>query len=143
MNQPTGPLIYIVDPDIAFLQMLAAMLGPCGYSLQTFTEANAALYSLADATPKPRLLITSHLMRSCEGNLDALNGLELLEKFKEVDPDVKTLLLSGMKDYMIKHVLQNAKVAPDAFLPKPFELDEFVHTVQRLLPDHEHGRQHE
>ena len=60
-----------------------------------------------------------------------MNGLELLTRCKQLDPAVKTILLSGTveEDFVQEHASQ-----PDKFLQKPFRPQNLVETVRGLLP---------
>ena len=63
--------------------------------------------------------------------LPGLSGLELLEKIKTYNPDMKIILVTGLIDANIRR--QVADAAADAFFLKPVEMPDLLDAVERCL----------
>jgi DNA-binding NarL/FixJ family response regulator len=62
--------------------------------------------------------------------MSPINGLELIERCKRVDPSLRTILYSGN---VREEILQFYRVKPDGFLSKPFLPKALVDMVQNIL----------
>lgn len=116
------PLIYIVDDQAMLLDLAEASLSSENYDLQKFHDPQSALESFIRASTKPDLLITDYAM-------GGMNGLELVEKCKALQPQLRTILISGT---MGAEIILDTPVQIDRFLPKPYQpsnLAELVHLV--------------
>ncbi len=59
------------------------------------------------------------------------NGLDLLKTFKEADPDMGVILITGYSE--VESAVQAIELGADDFLKKPFEPNELIVRVQELL----------
>jgi len=114
-NAPHGgearrPLIYIVDDEPLLSDLAKASLESEQYEVKQFQDPELALKSFQEASRKPDLLLTDYAMGK-------LNGLELIQKCKEIKPDLKTILTSGTAS---AEILRNTPVRVERFLPKPY-----------------------
>lgn len=82
--------IFVVDtyPDLATFALL--MLEQGGYQARAFESQTTAWHAFAFANPKPDVLITD------EGK-GGLNGLELIRLCKQINPKLKTLLITAKR----------------------------------------------
>lgn len=121
---PDAP-IYAVDDETVIGAMIEAVLAGEGYRLKVFSDPAVLLEAFRRANPRPKVILTDYFM-------GAMNGLELLARCKQLDPDVKTILLSGTvgEDFIHEHAAQ-----PDKFLQKPFAPKALINIVRALLPD--------
>ncbi|MDB6022070.1 MAG: multi-sensor hybrid histidine kinase [Pedosphaera sp.] len=119
----SGPLIYVVDDEPMLLELATVILEPQGYLIKTFRDPELALQAFSAARPRPALLITDYAMHS-------MNGMQLIVKFRELEPHQKILLVSGTVGEEIFH---GATTRPDYFLAKPYQADELTDTVKELL----------
>lgn len=117
------PLIYIVDDEAMLLELASLILQPLGYDIQTFREPSRALQSFTESRQRPVLLITDYSMHG-------MDGLSLIDACRRVDPQQKTLLISGTVG---PEISQQAQVKPDRFLAKPYQAKELVEVVQSML----------
>ena len=94
-----------------------------GYTVLEAESAAEALRVAASAVTI-HLLITDLVMPEA-------NGLELTRRFRTVHPNTPVLMVSGSLP------LLRTKSEPDLerfdFLAKPFQFDEFLHKVRKLL----------
>jgi DNA-binding NtrC family response regulator len=118
-----GVLVYIVDDEPMVSEVVARKLTLEGANPIVFDSSVAAWNSLITANPPPQVLLTDYLMKS-------LNGLELIERCKQVQPQLKTILFSGSIGYQF---VMNSAVKPDHFLTKPFNLDFLTKAIRVLI----------
>lgn len=119
------PLIYIVDDEPLLVDLAEASLAPGGYAIKKFTDPELALKSFARARPKPDLLVTDYAMGK-------MNGLELLEKCRRQVPGLKCVLISGTVG---AEVVFNAQVKVDRFAGKPYQPENLLELVRRVLAE--------
>jgi DNA-binding NtrC family response regulator len=116
-------LVYIVDDEPLLLDLAEATLKPAGYAIKTFQDPELALRRFSRAKPKPNILITDYAMGK-------MNGLELIEKCKQLHPPLKTMLISGTAG---AEIILGASGRVDHFLGKPYQPINFLELVRRLL----------
>ena len=117
------PLIYLVDDQSVLLDLAEISLEADGYHLKKFEDPELALKAFLKARSKPVLLITDYAMGK-------LNGLDLIERCKEVKPDLKTIMISGTAS---AEILLEATVQVDRFLGKPYQPQNLAELVRRVL----------
>lgn len=119
---PRRRSILVVDDEAVTVDVLTAVLSDAG--LQVFGAANGkeALAKLPKA--KPDLILLDYMM-------PVLGGAETLKAIRETGRHASTpiVMMSGIPESMIKRRSRGY----DAFLRKPFSLDELLTTVDRLL----------
>jgi CheY-like chemotaxis protein len=123
------PLIYIVDDEALLLDLAEASLAPGGYRIKKFADPADALKSFAREKPRPDMLVTDYAMGK-------MNGLELLEKCRTFNPQLKCVLLSGTVG---AEVVLNAPSKVDQFVGKPYQPQNLFDLVQRVLPANSSG----
>ncbi len=119
----SGALVYVVDDEPMLLELAAAILEPQGYNIKTFRDPEIALQTFDAAKPRPELLITDYAMHT-------MNGMELIERFRKLEPRQKILLVSGTVG---EDIYQNSTAKPDRFLAKPYQAQQLTNIVQSLL----------
>jgi DNA-binding NarL/FixJ family response regulator len=63
--------------------------------------------------------------------LPGINGVELIKKYRSLNPDGKVIMISGISDYgLLRQVTQ---ASPDAFFPKPVPMGDFLEAVEICL----------
>jgi CheY-like chemotaxis protein len=119
-NSPT--LIFVVDDEPMLLELAAAILQPLGYDVRTFRDPKLALAEFSAA--RPAVLVTDYAMGE-------MNGMELVRECKRIYPQQKILLLSGTVN---ENIYADSTAKPDTFLAKPYQLKDFIESVQKLAP---------
>ena len=94
-----------------------------GFRVRLFTDPELALRSLEIDSEKPALMLASFLMHPT-------NGLELIKRCKEIQPNLKAVLFSGNVG---EEILQYYSVEPDAFMGKPFLAETLLRTIKSVL----------
>ena len=114
--------VFVVDDEPMLLDLAAAILQPLGFEVRTFRDPHVALAQILAADPPPTLIVTDYAM-------GAMNGLDLVRECKKRNPAQKMMLLSGTVD---ESIYANQPIKPDYFLSKPYQVNEFVKSVQKL-----------
>lgn len=112
--------IFVVDDEPLLLDLAAAILQPMGFKVQTFRDPRVAL--AAFPAVKPAVVVTDYAMGE-------MSGLDLVHECKRINPGQKILLMSGTVDEGIYADLPHK---PDRFLAKPYQVHEFMESVQQL-----------
>jgi len=112
--------IFVVDDEPMLLDLATAILEPLGYAVRTFRDPQTALAELS--TARPAVVVTDYAMGE-------MSGLDFILACKRVNPDQKTMLVSGTVD---QHIYAADAAKPDTFLAKPYQVGEFIRSVQHL-----------
>jgi CheY-like chemotaxis protein len=132
MNEPgskvpspgvSKPLVFIVDDEPLLLELAVTLLEPFGFELKTFRDPASACRAFEAANPWPALVITDYAMHN-------MNGMELIQECKRLNPKQKIIMLSGTVD---ESICRDSPVKPDRFLAKPYQARQFTTLVQSVL----------
>jgi CheY-like chemotaxis protein len=124
-GKATKALVYVVDDEPMLLELAAVILQPLGYNVKTFRDPQSALQAFTAAHPRPALLITDYAMHR-------MNGMDLLEACRRLEPTQKVLMISGTVD---ESIYRNSPCKPDLFLAKPYQAKQLADLVKELIPD--------
>ena len=115
--------VFVVDDDAGILEIMQEVLSSEGFVVHSFTDPKEALKAFSAQESKATLLVTDFCMAS-------MNGLELTEKLRLEQPDLKSILVSGITT---DEALKKMPATADRFLRKPFALNRLVDTVNDTL----------
>jgi two-component system nitrogen regulation response regulator NtrX len=124
MKGAGGADILVVDDEADIREIVSGILQDEGYNVRTAHDSDAAL--AAFRARKPSALILDIWMQG--GGLD---GLELLDVVKELDPDMPVVMISGHGN--IETAVSAIKRGAYDFLEKPFKSDRLLLLVERAL----------
>src|SRR5246127_128005 len=124
MRNGTGADILVVDDEADIRELVAGILQDEGYSVRTAQDSDSALAAIR--ARKPSLVILDIWMQG--GGLD---GLELLDIVKELDPDLPVVMISGHGS--IETAVSSIKRGAYDFLEKPFKSDRLLLVLERAL----------
>src|SRR5579871_453658 len=82
------PVILVVDDEPMILRLLAEILSRAGYPVISAPDANEALQICRKQDPRIALAIVDYIM-------PGQNGPELIERLKQLQPELRVLLMSG------------------------------------------------
>jgi two-component system cell cycle sensor histidine kinase/response regulator CckA len=119
----TNPLVYVVDDEAMLLELATVILEPLGCEIVTFRDPDTALTNFTKAQPRPDLLITDYAMHS-------MNGMDLIQQCRRVEPRQKILLVSGTVG---PEIYGQAASRPDRFLAKPYHARQLIDLVKTML----------
>jgi putative two-component system response regulator len=115
--------ILIVDDEPATRSLLAAYLSSLRHDCRTARDGFEAL-ALAVQEPGFSLVLSGIEM-------PGMSGLALLQKLKELDPNVQVVMTSGLHDLdLVRRCLREG--AYD-YIVKPFEAEDLLNTVERAV----------
>jgi DNA-binding NtrC family response regulator len=119
----TQPTIFVVDDEVVLLDLAEALLTPIGCHIRKFSNPEDALREF----PKflPVVVITDYAM-------GRMNGMDLIRECRRLNPEQKTILISGTVD---GEVFAGAPVKPDAFVAKPYDISQLVKIVREMVAD--------
>src|SRR5690606_19341556 len=110
MRAATGADILGVDDEADIRELVSGILQAEGHAVRVAADSDAALAAIRDR--KPSLLVLDIWMQG--GGLD---GLELLDLVKELDPDLPVVMISGHGN--IETAVSALKRGAYDFLEKP------------------------
>ncbi len=118
----TGSTILVADDDRAIRTVLTQALTRLGYEVRT-TATASTLWSWVEAGDGD-LVITDVIMPDA-------NGLDLVPRIRKLRPNLRVIVMSAQNTLMT--AVKAAEVGAFDYLPKPFDLNEFMRIVQRAL----------
>ena len=121
MKSSSSRTILIVDDEEALSQMLNDLLSAEGYKI---LEANNAAQALGILKSTHVDLMISDIV------MPGMDGFELVEKVKELYPQVKIQLVSGYSDQIQDDVVLHKKI-----LYKPYSQFDMIERVRDILSD--------
>jgi two-component system cell cycle sensor histidine kinase/response regulator CckA len=124
-NKPPTRLL-VVDDDRDTVRVLALSLLKYGFLVDAFSNPQDALQEIK-SNPESYSLVLS------DGWMPSISGLQLAKIVKEVNPNVKVLLLTGSKirDDEVSDVSPPTKV--DGVIQKPVSIGKLTDTILSLL----------
>jgi CheY-like chemotaxis protein len=133
------PLVLLAEDDDDVRHLVATALRKDGHSVIEVCDGDDLVEHIGSA------LLFGHV----RGELDPVamvisdirmpgpDGLEILGQLRRSDIDVPVILMSAYADPATR--AQAEQLCADAFLAKPFEIDELRGVVRRLLAASTHG----
>jgi DNA-binding response OmpR family regulator len=121
MLAPVRPAVLLVDDDHTLLSVLSRRISRAGYDVRTAPSGLAALKLLENAWPA--LLVVDLMM-------PGMDGLELCRRVKQL-ADLPIIVLSAVDDSDAK--VNALELYAEDYVTKPFDPDELVARVQRVL----------
>ncbi len=115
--------VVVVDDDQKIIIMVGEILSPLGFRIFAAGEGNKALEAVRKE--KPDLFV-------CDLLLPGIHGAELCNLIRQ-DPaldNVKIIAMSAVYNESDYRLAMNCRA--DAFIEKPFSIDEFEHLVKEV-----------
>src|ERR1044071_2963843 len=124
-DRATKKYVLAVDDDPDIVKLIEQALHRQGLKLSAFTDPVMALEDFK-VNCKDCTMILSDI------RMPAMNGYELIRKTKEIDKQVKVVLMSAfeIQDKEFHNLLPDIKV--DAFLQKPFSIQQLNNVVEKI-----------
>jgi CheY-like chemotaxis protein len=112
MSQSPGSktLIYVVDDKPALVDLAIIGLEAAGYSVVGFHDPTDVLAAVRNGAPIPDILITDF-------DMPQMTGLELIRQCRELQPNLKTILVSGTVE---AEFILSDPIKVNRFLQKPY-----------------------
>ncbi len=119
-----GSTILVADDDRAIRTVVGQALARLGHDVRA-TGTAAGLWQWVEKG-EGDLVITDVVMPD-------ENGLDLIPRIHRLRPDLRVIVMSAQNTLMT--ALKATEVGAFEYLPKPFDLNELVRTVQRALTE--------
>ncbi|MBU0507761.1 response regulator [bacterium] len=117
------PKCVVVDDSDSMLKLLAMFLEHLGFEPIIAHDGDEGISAVREHRPD---LVVSDI------HMPNRNGLLLLQDIKTLNPKLPVILITGYMHY--KSDVNAAPAEPDAYMEKPFTLDQFRETISRLQP---------
>ena len=127
-DQASKKYILAVDDDSDIVKLIEQALHRQGFKVSAFTDPVMALEDFK-VNCKDCTMILSDI------RMHAMNGYELIRKTKEIDKQVKVILMSAfeIQEKEFHNLLPDIKV--DAFLQKPFSIEQLNDMIKKISRD--------
>jgi DNA-binding NtrC family response regulator len=121
------PDVLLIEDDEQVRRMVTVALQAAGFTVAAAEDGREGL-ALFRKDPA-RVVVTDLFMPK-------MDGLEVIQVFRRLAPEVKLIAVSGGGSYRITGPLQAAeRLGAHMTLEKPFELDELAAAVREALGD--------
>ncbi|SMC71143.1 two-component system, NtrC family, nitrogen regulation response regulator GlnG [Desulfocicer vacuolatum DSM 3385] len=116
--------ILIVDDEPDICRLLCRLVESEGYTTITAHDGKEALEKIRQYTPD---VVLSDL------KMPHMNGLEVLNKSKGIDPDLPVILITAFAD--VHGAVEAMRLGAHDYLSKPFDHNEVVRVLQRACQE--------
>jgi DNA-binding NtrC family response regulator len=120
--KPLKNRILIVDDDEGMRENLSELFDSLGYDVQTAANAPMAL-GILEAS-EVDLLLTDYKM-------PGPTGVELIDAARKIQPGLRVVLMTAFGDSLTE--VESVRRGAVGFVNKPFEADEIVAFVEKVL----------
>ena len=115
-------VVFFVDDDPQLRQANSQSIELAGLEVETFETGEGALRRIGRDFPG---VVVSDI------RMPRMDGLQLFERIREIDPDIPVILITGHAD--VPMAVNALRQGAFDFLPKPFATDHLIATIQRAL----------
>ena len=115
-----GQLVLVVDDEEAVLNLFKVFLSYLGYRFLPARRAGEALDSLREKEGEVAAAVVDYTLAD-------MDGRDLVRAMKKESPGLPVVLTSGL------FPPSEGEVVEDAFLPKPFHLEDVAHLLHALV----------
>ncbi len=126
----TKPTVYVVDDNPSVLKALSRLFRSMDYDTESFPSAKQFLQNKPDAHPACVVL---------DVRMPRMSGLDLQRELGHAHSDLPIIFITGHGD--IDMAVQAMKDGAVDFLPKPFDDQDLLDSVERALQHHENIRE--
>jgi two-component system response regulator ChvI len=125
-KQTSRPTVMLVDDEPDILAVFKSYLASEGYKVESFSDSYMALQSFARSEPRHFDLLVLDI------RMPTINGLQLYQRLKAVDPYVKVIFLSALEatDELVS-ILDGVKSVD--VIRKPIDRKHFIQKVKASI----------
>ena len=120
----TGPLVLVVADDLTHRSIVTRMVRTLGFPVRGCSTSTSALCFLRDHPRDTRLLLA-------DLGLKRMDGGELAERARDLDPELRVLLMAAPGDPHVDDLLAGYHDLP--FLSKPVHFGELAIVLADML----------
>jgi DNA-binding NtrC family response regulator len=114
--------IFVIDDETNIRVTIQETLSDEGFQVEQFGNPKVALKSAARSMPD--LVITDLVMPE-------LNGLEVIQKLKEIHPEVSIVVITGHAS--LETAIGAIRAGADDYLVKPFKIEDLLVSVRKAM----------
>jgi two-component system, NtrC family, response regulator HydG len=122
LENPHKARVLVVDDDPSALSALRQLLTGDGYTVESAEDGKAAM-AIAEERP-PDVVVT-------DLDMPRMNGMELLKKLREQDPDLPVLVVTSLQD--LGKAVEAMRAGAEDYLTKPVDFDTLGVAIERAL----------
>lgn len=115
--------VLVVEDDNYMNSLISRFMESEGYKVDSYMSYKDAVKTLKRKKNKYDVLIVDYRLTNSNGK----SGLDFHDKIREVNPDIKTVMISGFGSYAVKK--DAFKKGVTRFLDKPFFLEELSFSI--------------
>ncbi|QMU30043.1 sigma-54-dependent transcriptional regulator [Adhaeribacter radiodurans] len=120
-------MILIIDDDVAVRTSLGLLLKQAKYQTVSAAGAKSALYVLHQSQPIDLIILDMNFSMDTSGQ----DGLELLVKIKELNPQIPVILITGWGSIAL--AVEGMKAGAFDFVSKPWNNEHLLQTIHTAL----------
>lgn len=117
---PTDDTVWVVDDDKSIRWVVERALSQAGLKCKTFSSADEMLSAIQNEQPN---VVISDI------RMPGTDGLAMLAKLQQSNPDLPVIITTAHSD--LDSAVASYEEGAFEYLPKPFDIDEMVSTVER------------
>ncbi len=118
--------ILVVDDETKICYLIEELLKQEGFLVDVCFSSIKALEIMKE---------TAYQMLITDLKMPGIDGLELIRKCKEYNPEIKTIMVTGYTT--VDTAVQSLRHGVDDFITKPFNIFELKKTVKQILHTHQ------
>jgi len=131
-NDKPSARLLVVDDDPDTVRVLTLGLVSYGFLVDAFTNAKEAVQKFKSNPESYRLVLSDSWMPE-------LSGIELAKKVKEINPNMKVLLLTGSERLDNGEVSRiSLSTSVDGFVQKPVSIKKLTDKILSLISESKH-----
>ncbi len=120
-------LILVIEDDKYMNETLCEVLESEGYNVDSANNALDAINKIKHTNNKYHILVLDYNLQYING----INGLDIFEIAKKIDPEVKAVLISAYgRDKNLKEKAYSIGIS--SFIDKPFLITDLVDTIDDI-----------
>ncbi|KQC10863.1 MAG: hypothetical protein APR54_11575 [Candidatus Cloacimonas sp. SDB] len=112
--------VLVVDDEQGYRDEISEYLSDCGFSVNSAEKPSQALAMVASQAVDIAIL---------DLKLPEMNGIDLMKKLLETDPEIAVIIISGHGD--MDSVIEAMREGAIDFFAKPFDLIDIQYAIQR------------
>ena len=121
-----GKTILIVEDETELIDMLKEMLTNAGFNIKVASNGQEALALYQEQKDNIDLVFT-------DLNMPKMNGEDLFQALKEINPKVKVVFSTGYVD--VSYESELLKKGAQGIVKKPFRMEELIKIIGKALSD--------
>ncbi|MBI5909317.1 MAG: sigma-54-dependent Fis family transcriptional regulator [Betaproteobacteria bacterium] len=122
VERKSGRRILVVDDEERICEAVKRALERSGYQVDIMLSALDALESVRERAPD---------MVICDIKMPDMDGMSLLERIKEHEPNIPVLMITGHAS--IESAVEAVRKGAQEYVPKPFSPDQIRFLVERAF----------